>query len=187
MKNICAWCKKELEDNSLPDNNSKYEIPHGICLSCKEYFFSDQTHTLNSFLNKLQEPVLIVNDNGDVLLANDHAQKILKKEVPAENFKIGNFVECAYARMPEGCGNTIHCVACTMRNSINNTFKTGKSLKRVPAVLNHINGHKTDRVDFLISTEKVDDIVLLRIDDIINKKNLYSEIYHNDNQLAESK
>ena len=176
MKNICAWCKKELEDDLLPAGNSKYEITHGICLSCKEYFFSDQSHTLDSFLNRLQEPVLIVNDKGDVLLANDHAQKVLKKDVKAEgDLRIGNFVECAFAKMPGGCGTTIHCVACTLRSSINNTFKTGKSLKQVPAVLNHTNGIETHQVDFLISTEKVDDVVLLRIDDIIDKKELYTE------------
>ena len=187
MKNICAWCKKELENNPLPVENSKYEITHGICQSCKEYFFSDQSHTLDSFLNKLQEPVLMVNEQGNVLLANNHALQLLKKNVSTvNNLKIGNVVECANARLPEGCGHTIHCVACTIRSSITNTFKTGRSLKQVPAVLNHINSYETDQVDFLISTEKVDNVVLLRIDDILDKKDLYSEKQNSACQLIDS-
>jgi transcriptional regulator with PAS, ATPase and Fis domain len=187
VKNICAWCKKELEDNSEPANNSKYEITHGICLSCKEYFFSDQTYSLDSFLNRLQEPVMMVDEQGNVLLANDHAKQILKMDNSAvSNLKIGNVFECANARLPGGCGHSVHCVACTIRSNINNTFKTGLSLKQVPAVLNHTDGRDARQVDFLISTEKVDNVVLLRIDDILDKKDLYNETRNKVCQLEDS-
>jgi hypothetical protein len=46
------------------------------------------------------------------------------------------------------------------------TFETGKSLKSVPAYLNKQNGNTIQKAELLISTEKVDDVVLLRIDEI---------------------
>jgi hypothetical protein len=168
VKNICAWCKTELEDLAVDDNSSNYQITHGICQSCREYFFSNQTHTLDEFLNELDAPVLMVNDDGDVLLANKQALHMLNKDMAVvKDYKIGNVMECARAKLPEGCGHTVHCVACTLRSNINITFKTGKSLERVPAVLNRSNGN-IHHTEFLISTEKVDDVVLLRIDDFIN-------------------
>ena len=170
MKNICAWCKKELGEDLLSSDNSNYQITHGICKSCKEFFFSNQTNTLDEFLNKLDTPVLMVNEHGDVLLANSHAQQTLKKDLLAiKNYKLGDIMECAWAKLPEGCGHTVHCVACTIRNNINATFASGKSLERVPAVLHRSNG-KMHHIDFLISTEKVDNVVLLRIDDVLDTK-----------------
>jgi hypothetical protein len=102
------------------------------------------------------------------VLANEMALQFLDKDPDAvSGFKGGDVMECAYAKLPEGCGNTVHCAACTIRNNVMETFKTGKSLKRVPASLNRRSRGSVDKMEFLISTEKVDDIVLLRIDEVL--------------------
>jgi len=167
MKVICAWCKKEIGNKSCQDETSDFEITHGICRSCKDYFFNDQNHTLDKFLNLLDAPILMINQHGEVLLASDQALQFLRKDQESvRGYKGGDVMECAYAKLPEGCGNTKHCMACTIRNNVMKTFDTGKSLSRVPAFLNRSDRHSIHQVRFLISTEKVDKVVLLRIDEV---------------------
>lgn len=171
MKVICAWCNQEIGDNSKQDDALDFEVTHGICNSCKEYFFADRDRTLDKFLNRLEAPVLMVNQHGEVVLANTQALQFLGKELDAvAGFKGGDVMECAYARLPEGCGTTKHCVACTIRNNVMETFTTGKSLRQVPAHLNRQSRSSVHKLRFLISTEKVADVVLLRIDEVIEEQ-----------------
>lgn len=55
------------------------------------------------------------------------------------------------------------CVVCTIRNTVMDTQRTGKARERAPAWLFKKNA---GRLAFLISTEKVGDRVLLRIDEV---------------------
>lgn len=168
MKIICAWCTKEIGQKPDQDENSNSEITHGICRPCKSYYLSNEDRTLDKFLNQLNAPVLMVNPQGEILLANDQALQFLDKDLDSvRGFKGGDVMECAYAKLPQGCGNTKHCVACTIRNNVLETFKTGRSLKRVPAFLNRLDRHSVHTIKFLISTERLDDVVLLRIDELL--------------------
>lgn len=168
MKVICAWCKKKIGDKPDQSEASNFEITHGICGPCKDHFFGDQTHTLEKFLNQLGAPVLMVNSQGEVVLANNQALQFLDKDLASvRGFKGGDAMECAYAKLPQGCGNTKHCVACTIRKNVMATLKTGKSLRRVPAFLNRLERHSVHQIRFLISTKRVDEVVLLRIDEVI--------------------
>ena len=167
MKVLCAWCKKEIGDNPNQDEGSNFEITHGICEPCSDYFFSDRPHTIDKFLNQLKAPVLMVNPKGEVVLANKTALQLLDKDLESVGgLKGGDVMECAYAKLPEGCGNTEHCAACTIRNNVMATFKTGKCLRRVPAFLNRYNRNSVHKIRFLISTERLGVVVLLRIDEV---------------------
>jgi hypothetical protein len=46
------------------------------------------------------------------------------------------------------------------------TFRSGKSHLRTPAYLNRGNPDDFEKIDFLISTEKVKGVVMLRIDKV---------------------
>jgi len=78
--------------------------------------------------------------------------------------------ECANAKLPEGCGNTIHCSGCTIRRNVMDTQETGRRHFRVPAYLNQGNPESYQQIRFLISTEKVEGIVLLRIEEVGNNE-----------------
>jgi PAS domain-containing protein len=144
MKVICAWCHQELEADSHHESDPQAEISHGICLPCRTYFLLGERPTLDEFLNRLAVPVVVVNAQGEVSLANQRALKMLGKSLDrVKGFKGGEAMECAHARLPGGCGNTVHCQACTIRNSVMETFETGRSLQRVPAYLNRWNGNET--------------------------------------------
>jgi len=171
MKIVCAWCAKEIGNKAAGNGDPDYEITHGICPACKDYFFGEQTNTMEEFLNRLDAPVLMVNPHGEVLSANDQALRLVGKDLGSvRGFRGGDVMECVYAKLPEGCGNTRHCVACTIRSNIMITFETGRSLRRVPAFLNRSDRHSVCQTRFLISTEKVGGTVLLRIDEIIGTR-----------------
>jgi len=62
------------------------------------------------------------------------------------------------------------CAWCTIRLTVSDTLRSGKSHVRVPAYrdLHDITGEY--RIRFLISTERVGEAVLLRIDDVTEEK-----------------
>jgi hypothetical protein len=167
MKVICAWCHQELRADPKNAGKSESEISHGICPSCSDYFLSGKRPTLDKFLDRLAVPVLVVDAQGVILLANQYALDVLGKDLnKVQGYKGGDAMECGYARLPGGCGRTEHCKACTIRNSVMETFGTGQSLQRVTAYLNRRADDGTVKIRFLISTQKVDDTVFLRIDQV---------------------
>jgi hypothetical protein len=166
MKKICAWCKKDLFDEK---HNQSLEtgITHGICADCLKKYFSERPLELVKYLDGLLAPVLLIDPGGVVKTANKAAQSLLGKKVSLiENFKGGNVFECIYASLPEGCGKTVHCSGCAVRRSVTYTYTTGKPLYKSSAYLRQYQSDSTKEQHYLISTEKVGDIVLLRIDEV---------------------
>lgn len=171
MRAVCAWCGVDLRSSEPAGNApSSHEITHGICEPCQKYFFSPRDHTLRGFLNTLTAPVVVLDDDLRMLEANDRALAALGKTRDAIlGLKSGEVIECANARLPGGCGKTVHCAACTLRNSVRETFETGEGFTSVPAWirLDHETVEESrKRVRVLISTEKVGNVVMMRIDDI---------------------
>lgn len=111
--------------------------------------------------------MLVVNSNARIACVNKQAQEVLQKKMPAMEGQTGGDVfECAYAKLPAGCGKTIHCDGCTIRNTVMDTFNTGNSHLHTPAYLIQGAPDENQEIKFLISTEKFSDMVLLRIDKI---------------------
>ena len=163
MKRICAWCQKELPSKGTRDDSV---ITHGMCDECLAYYKTNGS-SLRDFLNKLKVPVLAVDGNVTVLTASDQACSMLDKELPEVQGRLGgDAIECAYARLPGGCGKTVHCRSCTIRLTVTDTYATGRSHEKVPAYADLEKPDGVKNLRFLISTEKMGDIVLLRIDDV---------------------
>ena len=164
MHQVCAWCGKEMGVSST-DGESHRTITHGICASCAYHLIAQAGMPLQEYLDGLDTPVLVVNGDGIVETANAQARAILQKDLSQIVGQAGGDVfECEYARLPEGCGNTIHCAGCAIRRTVMHTHETGQSHTRVPAVLNWEGTDEKRQIPFLISTEKVQNIVLLRVD-----------------------
>jgi hypothetical protein len=129
--------------------------------------FSERGKKLTSFLEKLAAPVVAVDDTGGVRTANRQARMLLQKELSdIEGYKGGDVFECAYAKLPEGCGQTIHCSGCTIRRTVMDTMQSGKSHLKTPACLNRGIPDAHGKIDLLITTEKVGEMVFLRIDEV---------------------
>jgi PAS domain-containing protein len=172
MKRICAWCKKEIQGGASQADTENM-ITHGICKSCRDNVLFQLGVELELFLDSLEAPVVMLNKSGAIVTANNKARKMLRKDLSEiEGYTGGDVFECEYARLPEGCGNTTHCSGCTIRRTVMQTYGTGKGFERVQATLNQDTPENPEEMDLLISTEKLSDVVLLRIDKIEAKKQL---------------
>jgi len=164
MKIVCAWCKKNL--SSLPSPPGNKQISHGLCDDCRikiEYNFI----SLEDFIDKLKKPIIIMNSKCVVLGANQKTLKMLQKSKNAlKNQNAGDVMQCVYADLTEGCGHTVHCSGCTIRNSVTKTYETGQSQKNIEAYQYLNTPEKKKRMNLLISTEKIGDFVLLQISDM---------------------
>ncbi|NTV48475.1 MAG: hypothetical protein HGB32_09970 [Geobacteraceae bacterium] len=147
------------------EGQSGNSITHGICARCKDKILGPEKIELMTFLDSLNMPIVLVDAMGMAETANKAARKILKKELPEiVGFAGGVIFECAYSILPEGCGKTIHCSGCTIRNTVMDTFQSGNSHLEIKALLNQGTSDKNEEVFYLISTEKAGDVVLLKID-----------------------
>ncbi len=163
MIKVCSWCKKEISEDSGPRDG---RISHGICPECREYFYPGNGNppTFALFLDRLGVPVLVVDESVRVVAANTMACALLGKEQQKVVGRLGGeAVECAYARLPGGCGRTVHCKSCTIRLTVLDTYGTGQCHYDVPAYLdtNKPDGVGTSHV--LITTVKSGEFVLLKI------------------------
>lgn len=164
MKRICAWCSKELLGGKS-QAGSENIITHGICGSCRDNVLFQMGVELESYLDSLDVPIVLVNRGGKVVTANNRAKSKLRKDLSdIEGYRGGEVFECAYARLPEGCGNTMHCSGCTIRRTVMKTHGTGKGFRKIQATLNQNTPEDPKQKNLLISTERLADVVLLRID-----------------------
>ena len=82
-----------------------------------------------------------------------------------QNRPAGEVFECKYAGLPGGCGETVHCKSCTIRKTVMATTKSGSPCFRVPAYMDLGDYLNRKSLRFLVSTQQVGEVVVLRIDD----------------------
>lgn len=161
MQVICSYCRDVLEEDERSEDG---DISHGMCEPCHEYF-SAQWNGMNwdEYLNRFDQPVVLLNGDLRVVAANERAGKILENgDREVVGLLPGEAMECVYARHPDGCGNTLHCAACTIRIVTECTIITGKSLEDVPAKLSL----ETEDITFLISASKLGSLVQVVVKNI---------------------
>jgi PAS domain-containing protein len=151
---VCSYCQKTLREGKGGRSDL---VSHGMCEACSAHFERLwRGMKLGEYLDGLPGAVLLVDGEGRVLAANAGAGALLGLDPAAPRGLLGGeAMACAYSRMPGGCGKTIHCRDCTIRNTVEKVAKTGKPVKRVPAFL------KTDqgRVPLEISAKPVGGLV----------------------------
>ena len=165
MKRICAWCGAEIgpSETARPDD----AITHGICDDCIDNISFQDGVALREYLDALAAPIVMVDSQGVVRAANKAASTMFGKPPDEiEGYRGGDVFECEYARLPEGCGGTVHCGGCTIRKTVTETLATGRSFSRVPATVRRHTPEEPQDIRFLISTEKAGEAVLLRIDQV---------------------
>jgi len=164
MTRTCSWCSKEFDISKRSGQPDRGMIPP-LCAACSELMVFQMGVPLQTFIDRLPAPIFVVNDNVEVQAANTLGLKLLNKESRAVLKKLGGIVfECAYARLPEGCGKTVHCSGCAIRRAVYQTFESGKSLSDVPATIHHSGQGEPQDIALLISTEKMGDVILLKVE-----------------------
>ncbi len=164
MKQVCAWCQQEITGGSGPADG---DVSHGICRECLDYFYpgTGKPPTFAMFLERLAVPVLVVDGNVRILHANGKACELFgKKPEDVEGKLGGEAAECVYARLPGGCGQTVHCKSCTIRRTVLDTSETACPHDAVPAYLDTETPRGVVQARFLITTAKVGGVVVLKIE-----------------------
>ncbi|KQC13306.1 MAG: hypothetical protein APR63_08950 [Desulfuromonas sp. SDB] len=165
IKQICSYCKTQIGDVKK-QNSDDEQISHGICSDCFVKVMTGYGESLDSFIDSLDEPILVMDEQGRVVTVNKKGQEMLSGELEDIKGHLGGDVfRCAYAKLPGGCGKTLHCQSCVVRRTVEETFKTGNPSVKVPACLDVDIMTGKRKIRFLISTKKIDGVVLLRIDD----------------------
>lgn len=141
-------------------------VSHGICRECAVKLVSESGLSLQEFLDDLGVPVLVTEPDMNVIMASKQVREVLNKDLLRDHgFRCGNVLNCYWAQLPEGCGNTVCCPDCAIRQTVAETFETGQTIVSRHVELNHQpSGQK---ILLLISTELVGEVVLLRIDEVM--------------------
>lgn len=164
MKRICAWCKSSMGEVKS-ELHSTSTITHGICNKCLETLFEDKNIDFIPFLNSLTAPVVLIDENNTYLSANDTALSILNKQhIHLENKRTGDIFTCENATLTGGCGHTEKCGGCQMLQLINNTYDSNHVFSNIPVTLSRNSDKMREELNLHVSTEKVNGLVLMRID-----------------------
>lgn len=162
---VCAWCNKVIEHTADPGVTAKHPVTHGICEDCAKKMLSEMDpSSLAKALDNFDFPVVAVDGDTRIIATGEKALDLLNRKIEEVNgFLCGNVLECVNSKLPGGCGKTEHCAACSVRNLIGETFRTGKPAVSVPAYIDIETVSGTQRRELIVSTEKVSNYVLLNI------------------------
>lgn len=163
---VCAWCETSM-GTVEGDFDPSHRVTHGICADCGCVLLRARERvSAQEFLDRLGVPVLLVDAEGRALAAGQRAREVLGKEFPSlEGFKGGAFVDCVNARSDEGCGGAVLCRSRAITRSVIETYETGKACIGVPAYPDAEGGAAALAPTLRITTEKVGDLVVLRVDE----------------------
>jgi hypothetical protein len=166
MRGVCAWCGAALGGHAGTTEPQYAPITHGICAECSEAVLRE-SGSLPAFLDGMKLPVLLLNSNAALLTANAAARTALGLDLPrVKEALAGDVIECVHAALPGGCGQQLHCAACQIRASVTRTYRTGEALRGIKAYQTVRTPEGQQRLFLRITTEKVHDAVLLRIDSL---------------------
>lgn len=132
-----------------------------------EVVIRDDGTSLQSLLEQLPEPVLVVDDDIAVVTGNTVAQRALGKSVISiRGYRGGDIITCEEAAKPGGCGKQQKCKGCVIRNSVNHTHRTGEPVTGAVAEQRILRDGRYVEQRFRISTARRGDVVLLRVDEV---------------------
>jgi ferredoxin len=162
MRIVCSYCQKDMGEKEPLDDQ---RISHSICVDCQKYFEAQRSGMpLDEYLGSFDFPVMIINDDRRVVGINKAAEKLTGRTSEKSTGLLGGeAMECSYARLPGGCGQTIHCETCTIRKIVMGVMESGESKKHAPVTLRRDAGEVT----MLISAEKIDGMVRLSIEKVL--------------------
>lgn len=120
----------------------------------------------SEWLEPVDAPVLLMQGNPrQVVTANRKALELFEKELhEVEGHRGGQVFDCIHAFTEDGCGKDSNCEGCKIRDAIIDTFTTGKSHSGVSTSLQIKKAAGIMIFELHVSTEKVGDLALVRIE-----------------------
>jgi hypothetical protein len=153
-QNECFRCMRSL------DENDHLRFLTRTCEPCFNILVSSRDEALSAYLESLELPAALLAQDRTVLFANRCFQE-MKIGQDVLGLRVGQVLGCMYSPLLGRCGETVTCILCSLRRSIEETQLTGQGLRGVPIAY----PHKEDvRRAFNITTEKAGDAVLLMLE-----------------------
>ncbi|GAB4272613.1 MAG: hypothetical protein Kow0029_11400 [Candidatus Rifleibacteriota bacterium] len=170
MKTKCAWCQEEIKSTQNISTEEQFPISHGICKKCAAQLVNEIATPLRDFLDTFTAPVMLVDNSNSVFMLNKSAQTISNFNFSSTDcLKCGIVIGCPHSDKPEGCGSTIHCKSCVIRRSILHTDSTGEPCREIACEdKEFFLGER--KANLIISTEKIGNRILLKIDPVFPKE-----------------
>jgi len=156
---LCMACMK------MVASREPQFVSHGLCDSCASAIESSVVG-VTSLINRFDLPILYMQgDPRQVVTANQAACDQFGKELPlVEGRRGGQVFDCIHSFTEAGCGKDQKCEECKVKNAIVDTFVTGTSHRAISTTL-EIRMHGRDVPHAIeVSTEKVGNHALVRID-----------------------
>ena len=139
-------------------------VTHSICSECSDNLEFQLGVSLKKYLDSLHFPIIALDGRGSLIGINAAALEVYKGKSAIETAEWNEKVfECAHARLPEGCKRAVHCSGCAIRIVATGCFSSGESRHDVPAHLNHCSSDLNENIELLISADRIDNIVFLRM------------------------
>jgi hypothetical protein len=162
MRYLCMYCAMPLDG----DESAADEVSHGLCPECYPRFVAGTGSPAQEFLDSLPFPVFVLNTEHLLVSANRYARAMTTMEFDETSPALGGEVfQCAHAVKPGGCGRTVHCKTCTIRNCVIETATTGKAMRHVEAYMDLGDVTGAMHMRFVVTTEKVGETVMLTVED----------------------
>jgi hypothetical protein len=129
----------------------------GACEQCFNALLSSRGEKLSAYLESLAIPAALLSNDQTVLESNTSFQEMAFRH-DIVGSKIGEMLACMYAPLLGRCGETVACLLCSLKKSVEHTWLTGEGLREVPLSFPH---KAETRKTFTITTEKVSGAVLV--------------------------
>jgi len=158
MRKVCSFCLAECG----PAGTEEDAVSHGMCAACYAHFVPQwEGLTLAEYLDRFEVPVVVVEGNWRFQAVNAAFVRLYGIDSRAGLGLLGGeAMECVHARLPGGCGRTVHCQTCAIRRTVTRALATGEPQVGVPATLARDAGE----VALRLSAEPRGALVVLRIE-----------------------
>lgn len=164
MKRVCAWCNRQMKTLQADIKNPGGLVTHSICDDCADNLDFQMGVTLARYIDSLKIPIIALDESGQIIAVNNEARKLHEnRNIAVSAIWNDKIFECAHARLPEGCKKAVHCSGCAIRFITADTYRTGISQNDVPAHFNSCSADLTEKIELIVSADKIENIVFLRI------------------------
>ncbi len=133
--------------------------------------------TSRRLVDAIEAPVLLMQGNPrQVITANQQALDLFDKELrQVEGHRGGQVFDCLHSFSVAGCGADVNCENCTIKGAIADTLATGVAHYAVVATLPVRKAGAPGYRALQVSTEKIGDMALVRIERYVDADALASQ------------
>jgi hypothetical protein len=149
-RKVCFNCQQDLEEGD------EFRALAGACQTCFESLGSMPEDRRVEYLEHLAVPAAILSPDLTVLLANGLFRDTLGHD--SIGLRSGDALSCMYTAVLGRCGETVACMLCSLKRSVERTLASGEGLRDVPLSFPH---RDEVRKTLTITTERMGSSVLL--------------------------